>query len=76
MVRYILLGFLVYFAFRFIFELVIPVIKTTRQVKKQFDSVREQQQQQYQQQQQSAKQATPNPKSSVDKDDYLEFEEI
>jgi type II secretory pathway component PulM len=49
MFKYILLGFTIYFAYRFIVNFLIPVVKTTRQVKKQFDSVREQQA--YQQQQ-------------------------
>jgi hypothetical protein len=41
--RYLLLAFTIYFAYRFIVNFLIPVVKTTRQVKKQFDSVREQQ---------------------------------
>ena len=74
MLRYILLAFTIYFAYRFIVNFLIPVVKTTRQVKKQFDSVREQQQQPHQHQK-------PKP-SPVQKDnkagdnDYLEFEEI
>jgi hypothetical protein len=56
------------------------MIKTTRQVKKQFDAVREQQQEFFRQQteQQSAeptKQATKKNARSKD-DDYIEFEEI
>jgi ATP/ADP translocase len=43
MLRYLLLAFTIYFAYRFIVNFLIPVVKTTRQVKKQFDSVREQQ---------------------------------
>jgi hypothetical protein len=80
MLRYLLLAFTIYFAYRFIVNFLIPVVKTTRQVKKQFDSVREQQayQQQAQQphQQHQAK-ASPVQKSSKASDsDYLEFEEI
>jgi len=60
--------------FRFLFDFIIPVVRTTKQVKKQFDAVREQQQQQFYQQ----KQPQPSTKSSspVDKDDYIEFEEV
>lgn len=80
MLRYILLAFTIYFAYRFIFNFLIPVVKTTRQVKKQFDSVREQQayQQQTQQpyQQQQAKASPVQKNSKVTDDDYLEFEEI
>ena len=80
MLRYLLIAFTIYFTYRFIVNFLIPVVKTTRQVKKQFDSVREQQayQQQAQQphQQHQAK-ASPVPKNSKASDsDYLEFEEI
>ena len=60
--------------FRFLFDFIIPVVRTTKQVKKQFDAVREQQQQQFYQQQQS--QPSSKSASSVDKDDYIEFEEV
>ena len=80
MLRYLLWGFLIYFGIRFLLDFVIPMIKTTRQVKKQFDAVREQQQEFFRQQnaQQSAqptRQATKKNASSTD-DDYIEFEEI
>lgn len=82
MFKYILLGFTIYFAYRFIFNFLIPVVKTTRQVKKQFNSVREQQsyqhqanhQQQAYQQQAQASASKKNTKASDE--DYLEFEEI
>ena len=80
MLRYILLAFTIYFAYRFIVNFLIPVVKTTRQVKKQFDSVREQQT--YQQQEQQPHQHQKAKPSPVQKDnmagdnDYLEFEEI
>ena len=80
MLRYFLLAFTIYFAYRFIVNFLIPVVKTTRQVKKQFDSVREQQA--YQQQQQQPHQHQKSKPSPVQKDnkagdnDYLEFEEI
>ena len=85
MLRYILLAFTIYFAYRFIVNFLIPVVKTTRQVKKQFDSAREQQayqQQAYQQQAQQPhqhQQAKPSPvqkNSKASDGDYLEFEEI
>lgn len=76
--KYILLGFTIYFAYRFISGFLIPVARTTRQVKKQFDAMREQQQFQqpfsnYQQQSTSASQQ--KSKKNTD-DDYLDFEEI
>ena len=74
MLRYILIGFACYFLYRFIFELVIPVYRTTKQVKKQFDSVRQQQSQNSTAD--SYPKKHPVNKTSVDKSDYIEFEEI
>ena len=72
--KYLLLGFLFYFLFKFIFDFIIPVAKTTRQVKNQFDAVREQQQQFYQRHQEPA--PAPKESSKADQDDYIEFEEV
>ena len=72
MLRYILLGFTIYFAYRFIVGFVVPVYKTTKQVKKQFNAMREQQEQ-------YAPRPTPTPEKKpqgVDKSDYIDFEEI
>lgn len=76
MLKYILLGFTIYFAYRFLFDFLIPVVRTTRQVKKQFDAVREQQQGFHQQtQSKQQKQASPQ-NQKPGSDDYIEFEEI
>lgn len=72
--KYILLGLFLYFMFRFLFDFIIPVVRTTKQVKKQFDAVREQQQQYYQQQQ--GPQPSTKSTTAVDQDDYIEFEEV
>ena len=76
MYRYILIGFAIYFAYRFIFNLVIPLYKTTKQVKKQFDSVIEEQASRQGFGQTPPKQEERVKKPKVDKDDYLEFEEL
>lgn len=79
MLRYLLLAFTIYFAYRFIVNFLIPVVKTTRQVKKQFDSVREQQAYQQAQPPHQQQQAKPSPvqkNSKASDSDYLEFEEI
>jgi hypothetical protein len=77
MLRYILLAFTIYFAYRFIVNFLIPVVKTTRQVKKQFNSVREQQAYQQQQAYRQQNQTSAAKKTTKASDeDYLEFEEI
>lgn len=74
--KYLLLGFFLYFMFRFLFDFLLPVIRTTRQVKKQFDAVREQQQQQQYYQEQNIHEPSMKKSTAVDKNDYIEFEEI
>jgi hypothetical protein len=72
MLRYILLGFTIYFAYRFIVGFVVPVYKTTKQVKKQFNAMREQQEQ-------YTESPTPEPEKKstrANKSDYIDFEEI
>jgi hypothetical protein len=76
MFKYILLGFTIYFAYRFLFDFMLPVIRTTRQVKKQFDAVREQQQGFQQTSQNKNNSSTPNKAPKPKADDYIEFEEI
>lgn len=73
MFKYILLGFTIYFAYRFIVNFLIPVVKTTRQVKRQFESVR---QQQAQQQEQEFKPMPVQKTKKSNDNDYLEFEEL
>ena len=74
---------LLYFLYKLIFDLIIPAVSTTRQVKKQFADMQtkmQQQAEQYNQQQQSSySQTTTNQQQfskPVDKDDYIEFEEV
>ena len=74
MLRYILIGFALYFLYRFIFELVIPVYRTTKEVKRQFDSVKQQHAEHNGTQHKSQKQSFN--KATIDKSDYIEFEEI
>ncbi len=77
---YILLG---YFLFQFVFKFVIPVVRTTRAVKKQFgamhDRVKEFQQQHtngFNTQQGKAPKQPPKASPKKRDDDYIEFEEM
>ncbi|WP_336514937.1 hypothetical protein [Pollutibacter soli] len=80
-IRYIFYAFLVYLGYRFIVGFVIPVFKTTRQVKRQFRDIQERMQQQQHgggypeatpQQNTSQKNSSGNSKVG----DYLDFEEV
>lgn len=70
-------GLLIYMAFKFIFELVIPVTKTAKKIKKKMTEMQEDQVFQQQQSTQSdAHQAKSTATSGPKKDDYIEFEEV
>ncbi|KAF0242557.1 MAG: hypothetical protein Q8K64_08085 [Sediminibacterium sp.] len=72
---------MIYLAYRFIFELVVPVTKTASQLKKKMSEM--QQQQAFQQKQyaqynaeQKPEQAKPTNSTPPKRDDYIEFEEV
>ena len=78
MSKVLLYGLLAWLLYNLIFRFIIPVYKTTRQVKQKFREMQSQMQDQMNQQQgfptqtQSAEKATPKKS----KEDYIDFEEI
>ena len=77
MLRYLFFAFLIYLAYRLVFHFIIPVYKTTRQVKKQFREMHNRMQDNVSQQQpyqQAATPATENKKQQAG--DYIDFEEL
>lgn len=76
MLRYILYAIGIYFLTRFIVELVIPVFRTTRQVRRQFKDMKERMERM---QEGSREQATQKPgptPETVRREDYLDFEDV
>jgi hypothetical protein len=75
--RYLLYALLIWFLYNLLFRLIIPVYKTTREVKKKFREMHEQMHTQETKQQDfyqpADNQKTPSPSRS---DDYIDFEEI
>lgn len=76
MARIFFLAIVFYLLYRLVFELIIPVFKTTKTVRNQFKDMQDQMQKkaeafQNKQQESSAKQ---KPKSRIG--EYIEFEEI
>lgn len=72
---------MIYLAYRFIFELVVPVTKTASQLKKKMSEMQQQQafqQKQYAQYNAEQKPEQPKPTHSTPpkRDDYIEFEEV
>lgn len=77
MARIFFLAIVIYLIYRLIFELIIPIFTTTRQVKNKFNAMRDQMQDQqnngYQGKAPSGTQ-TQKPKPKVG--EYIDFEEI
>lgn len=74
--RFLLYAFLAYLLYRLIFHFIIPVYKTTRQVKKQFSDMQNRMQEQMRQQG-FQQQTTPDAASKKEPaGDYIDFEEV
>ncbi len=71
--------FMLYLLYKLVFDFIIPVVKTTKQVKKQFGDMNAQMQEKMNQQQQQAANFTAPKKpaaTSAKNDDYIDFEEV
>ena len=74
--RIILYAFLAYVLYKIIFDLVIPVYKTTRQFKKGFREMHNRMNDHMEQQQKSSQKNNTSPSSQKPAGDYIDFEEI
>ena len=71
--------FVLYLLYKLVFDLIIPVFKTTQQVKRQFGDMSARMQDQMSQQQPPANSFNNTTKASATsakKDDYIDFEEV
>jgi hypothetical protein len=75
--QFIFYVFLAYLLYQFVFRLVLPIYRTTRQVRKGFRDMQERmnQHQQPRQTQPGGPSATPG-KNKNPKGDYIDFEEV
>jgi len=67
--------FIIYLAYRFIFDFLIPIYNTSKKVKQQFGQMQEKMQQMNTQQQPQPAANTP-PKAPVPQGDYIDYEEV
>jgi hypothetical protein len=75
--KFILFVILGYIAFQIIFRLIIPVITTTRRVKRNIKEMHERMQEHIKQQGNHSQRPVEKTSSATpDPDDYIEFEEI
>jgi len=70
--------FILYLLYKLVFELIIPVAKTTKQVKKQFGDMNAQMQEKMNQHQQNKNYTATKPaeQPKAKSDDYIDFEEV
>jgi len=76
--RFLFYAFLIYLAYRLIFDFIIPVYKTTKQVRKSFSAMHERMNRHTGQHQQQKNYTGQNQNNNSGKggEDYIDFEEI
>jgi hypothetical protein len=79
MIRYILLALVLYVVYKVVFDVIVPVFRATRHVRRQFRDMQQQHMQQQGQQAPTSQapgyQQTTQPKKQPS-GDYIDFEEI
>jgi hypothetical protein len=76
MARYIFYAIGIYLLYRLIFDIILPVRKTTKAMRSQFREAQERMNEAYRQQQQ---QSQPQPQHTAKQEqigDYIDFEEV
>lgn len=75
--RFIFWIIIIYLLYRFIYNFIIPVAKTTSHIKSSMNDMRRMQEEQLRKQQETAAQQQKQEETkTVDKGDYIDFEEI
>lgn len=74
--KYLLWALLAYLAYQFIFNLVIPVYRTSRRIKKGFREMHSRMEQETYHSTRPATDFTAKNSASPNRDDYIEFEEV
>ncbi len=78
MLKVLLYALLAWFLYNLVFRFIIPIYKTTRQMKQKFNEMQNRMQDQVNEQQNFNKRPSAEAKASsrVSKEDYIDFEEI
>ena len=78
MLRIIFYTFILWLLYKLIFDFIVPIYQSTKQVRRQMGDIQERMRQQFEQQQQAAEPQRPQATTAkkADKNDYLDFEEI
>ena len=76
MISLLFYGFLIYLLYRLVFHFIIPIYRTTRQVKRSFRDMHEQMRQHTDAQTTAPKENVNKKPSGAKAGDYIDFEEI
>jgi hypothetical protein len=76
MLNILLYGFLIWFLYNLVFRFIIPIYRTTRQVKKKFREMHQTMQEQVHRQEEPVKPAPQKSTSPKPGGDYIDFEEV
>jgi hypothetical protein len=78
MLKIIFYTFILWLLYKLIFDFIVPIYQTTRQVRRQMGDIQDRMRQQFEEQQQAAEPQRPQATAAkkADKSDYLDFEEI
>jgi hypothetical protein len=76
LLKLILWGLLIYVIYKVVFQFVLPVFNTTRELKKGFREMQQKMNEQMKQQQQQASTATQPQAPKEPVGDYIDFEEV
>ena len=74
--RFLFYAFLLYLAYKLVFDFIIPVYRTTRQVKKSFREMQERMQQPAEPFGQASATTVQDHSPNKNEGDYIEFEEV
>jgi hypothetical protein len=74
--KYVFYLFLAYILYQLVFKFIIPIYRTTRQVKKGFREMQERMNDHMQSPPPYGPQAQPRPEEKGNLGDYIEFEEV
>ncbi len=66
----------IYFLYKLIFDFIIPLYKSSKQMRGKIHEMHTKMREQQQTQQQKEKQEPPKKQTIISKDDYLDYEEI
>lgn len=74
MAKYIFYAILLYMAYRLVFDVILPIRRTTKAMKDQFRQAQEQMQQAQEQAQERSRPTSPQQARPIG--DYIDFEEV